>query len=151
MDEWRCVAGKHVIPIPYLEWRAVPNIDFQARHVDVLLWPQQLAQRAICRLRAGLIRLGHVNRACSSASHQQCIFCGTLCSSLHFHVFSRCDEWSSRRQSVWTAIGDMPSASAEQLRTLFALAPGDGEASLVWLSWAKDLDGMARAFWGGEL
>ena len=148
--KWRSAAGRHTLPIPYLDWRTAPNIEFREGDVGMLSWPNQIAQRAVCRLRAGLIRLGHVNMASSSANKQNCIYCGTLCSSLHFHVLSRCAVWLSRRQHLWTVIGRMPPSTAEQLRVLFALEPGDGEAYHIWLSWAKDLDQKARHFWGGE-
>ena len=149
LASWSHQVSTHLIPIPYLERRELPTADLHPRRTCGLSWSTLISQRSACRLRAGLVRLGHLHGSRSGARKQLCIYCDTLNSSLHFHVLARCPVWATSREGVWMVIGDKPELMAQQVHTLFSLAPGD-IGYTQWVEWSAALDTGARCFWGGE-
>ena len=151
LSVWRQQVAEHVLPIPFLSWSGAPRCDLQWHEASRLSWACLASQRALCRLRAGLLRLGHVSGQRSSARRQACIFCNTFSLSMHFHVMCRCTIWEQQRSSVWNQRENSmpPDSMHDQLAALFCTSPGDESyASLV--AWARLLDNGVREFWGTD-
>ena len=148
---WQTQAKNRVIPISYLDCRPAPSSELAPHTLSLLPWSGLLQQRSLCRLRAGLLRLGHVLHAKSSARRQSCIYCDTPCGSLTFHVLAHCEVWSDHRNACWEQVGRAPpSGCAAQIHALFSLRPG-GSGFSELLAWAAELDAEAKKFWGCDM
>ena len=151
LEQWRLQAANHVIPFCYVDARATPSLELRPAIISLLPWCGLLQQRSLCRLRAGLLRLGHVRLARSSARRQTCIFCGTLTASLNLHVMTRCNTWAEPRKLCWDKLGQPPPSSlASQTLALFSLRPGEAGYS-EFLRWAAEIDEGAKCFWGCDM
>ena len=142
-------AQRHVIPIPYDWFGRHVNEDLKAGMARGLPWHSLVLQRSHCRLRAGLIRFGHLLGHCSSAKRQRCIFCDTPCLSRRFHVIGRCEKWADIRAMFWTFHGQVPDSLAEQVLAVLGSRPGHPSYGVA-LAWAGSLDRDAARFWNGE-
>ena len=65
-------------------------------------WRVLVSQRAVARLRCGLVLLGHRSGKPSCAKSQSCLFCGCTTDHLWAHVFGECPAWAAHRQAVVT-------------------------------------------------
>ena len=102
---WRSAVASHVLPYPYLLLQPVPSEILKEAVIQAWPWQTQLRLRGWCRLRTGLVRLGHVNGRRSDACMQKCIFCDTEVpvSALGDHVMGQCEQWNAQR-ARWSSI-----------------------------------------------
>ena len=150
LPSWREVAQRHARLPLYLE--------VQSQHSDLLHripalalgWDDKQAVRSFCRLRAGIIRLTHVDGRLSRASIQNCIFCSKRVRTGLPHVLCRCPTF----QDWWRQLATLRRPEdrefvSEEAKAILACPPSSSFFVLV-LRFAKDIDVRARLFWNGD-
>ena len=147
--EWKDAVSTHALPVRYLDVRPDISADLAAAFVVQLGWPSMMLQRSLCRLRAGLLDMGHLDRGRSSASRRRCIFCDMPTLSITFHVLCRCEVWSGLRQAIWQLSPvAMPSTMQGQVVHILSASPADAHYCAV-LALAGSLDRDEWQFWEG--
>ncbi|CAE7805313.1 unnamed protein product [Symbiodinium necroappetens] len=150
LPSWREVAQRHARLPLYLEVQPqhsnllhlVPNL--------VLGWEDRQAVRSFCRLRAGIIRLTHVDGRLSRASIQNCIFCSKRVRTGLPHVLCRCATFEGWWQQLATLRRQEDrELVSEEAKAILACPPSSSLFVLV-LRFAKDIDVRARLFWNGD-
>lgn len=150
LPSWREVAQRHARLPLYLEVQPqhsnllhlVPNL--------VLGWEDRQAVRSFCRLRAGIIRLTHVDGRLSRASIQNCIFCSKRLRTGLPHVLCRCATFEGWWQQLATLRRQEDrELVSEEAKAILACPPSSSLFVLV-LRFAKDIDVRARLFWNGD-
>ena len=143
---WKKTVSGHLHPLNYLNQREAPSEDYAKGLQSELPFEVLVGQRAVSRLRCGLIDFGHIDGHRSQARTQQCIFCGkrVLASSLLVHAWSRCSNTTEGlSQEERSRITDM---SHSDVAKQVACSPGDEEYVLM-VKRATLLDNKACAFW----
>jgi hypothetical protein len=99
-SRWQAAASRHRVPI---DLKRVASGSSEVLKLAMKLdlgWAVLIGQRAVARLRCGLIPLGHRDGRPSSAATQSCVFCSCCSSSMWAHVFAVCPRWHVQRQVV---------------------------------------------------
>ena len=131
---------RHTRPFPYFDIAPVPATALNDALRAKCSWQTLLGHRSLCRLRCGLIMLGHVNQRASSAHVQYCVFCDKRYTSVFAHVACSCPIFAAHRMELKRAGVDC------DLLDLWLAKPGaNGFAQIV--NFAKDIDVQACAFW----
>ena len=102
---WASAAKRHRAPVPYR--RIMPSSSNAVRLAISwnLPWNIMCKQLSMCRLRCGLVPLGHLSRKKSYARVQQCMSCDAMVSNPWVHVFGECHVWRHMREPTCRALG----------------------------------------------
>ncbi len=127
--------------------RGKASEDMRQAIKTALSWETALLLRSLSRLRANILRFGHLDNKQSRASRQRCIFCDTITHSLVFHVMCRCTVWQQQRELFWrTCQVGKPEQLADQVKAMFCSQPKDLSFTAM-LHWAGNLDRQEGQFW----
>jgi hypothetical protein len=103
----RCPSlSKHIIPVPY-----VPPPPC-ATTCGPLPFETQLQLRDFCRLRAGLLHLGHAGGHRTAAKSKQCVLCDSKVLNIYTHVLLLCPGVASEREAARNKAACLDSARA---------------------------------------
>jgi len=144
---WLAAARKHCIPVPYL--LIVPSLP-RSLHTALasgIPWCVLRLQRSMCRLRCGLVSLGHRYGKPTSAKVQSCIGCNEDHSNVWVHVFAGCERWSHVRRGAVVALG--LEANIRSWDTMYAILSCDSSSSAyaVCLEFVGLVVAAADEFW----
>ena len=151
--EWKASASAHVLPVKYLDVRPNMSTDLADAFPAQLQWHSMMLQRSLCRLRAGLLDCGHMDRRRSAASRRRCIFCDAATLSINYHVLCKCSAWADLRHQIWQkSQEEVPALMYDQVIHILGASPDDGHYCAV-LALAGSLDREEDKFWAkcGEL
>ena len=104
-------------------------------------WGALVAQRSFCRLRAGLLTLGHKAGYPSAARQVQCVACNGWTQSICSHILLRCARFVDARNRMVEAGVDVTSLSA-----VLKTQPQEPQFAAVALL-AKEIETAAQNFW----
>lgn len=99
-SRWQIAAARHRVPIDLTRVASSTSDVLKLAMKLDLGWAVLIGQRAVARLRCGLIPLGHKDGRSSSAATQSCVFCNCCSSSMWAHVFAVCPRWLVQRQVI---------------------------------------------------
>ena len=137
---------RHVAPIPYLDLTPTHSRVLDLVAASQLQWHVTIAVRSWCRMRAGLICVGHRHGNRSSARLQNCVFCDAMVRNPLKHVLGVCPIWSRQRQGFSSHCpGADVSADVITLAVLRAVPPSDGFSCAAL--WADEIDRAASTAW----
>ena len=147
MPVWQKAAGKHRIPIPYL--RVMPGISCALRSALLLELPWHIlrGQHAVCRLRCGLVALGHRQGRRSCAKTQNCIFCEAPLSHVWAHVFGACPISSEHRTAALSALNAPAELRAWDIMYAIVSAVPSRQAYKECVSFIAEVVIHAEQFW----
>ena len=143
IPEWKSSVARHLLPIPYLSIAVAPhNSVFEARGFK-LSWNTLTGHLHLCRLRCGMMRLGHLNGRGSGAKVQQCILCNKRYTAVFSHVITSCSSLASERSS-WQAALDRAVCAQD-------LTCGPDETGFVEaVVFASEVARESHAFWSKQ-
>ena len=93
--------ARHAIPFPYQDLMATSVCLSHPRAWKAMCWDGLKGHYSLCRLRAGLLELGHLRGKKNAAPQIRCIMCEALVRSPYSHVLGECG---------WLQNFDLPSA-----------------------------------------
>ena len=139
--------GSHQQPIPYRDINIGANAD-QAQGIHHRLsWRVLSGQRAMSRVRLGLLRLSHLNGKASEARYQQCIFCEQRLLSPYLHTFASCVFWANQRTAFWQrASVAQPESNRDALLGVVRSRPGWRQYEAC-ISWVAELSSKEQKYW----
>ena len=95
---WHAASSRHRAPIQHARVASSCSVALKSALSRDFAWNVLIGQRAVARLRCGLVSLGHRDGNPSCAATQCCVFCNCSSSSMWAHVFAVCPRWSAQRQ-----------------------------------------------------
>ncbi|CAE8591239.1 unnamed protein product, partial [Polarella glacialis] len=96
--EWRQAVSTHVSPIPYLDLSSCPSANPGCvLQTCGLSWPALLGHVSMCRMRAGLVDMGHIEHRRSQAKIRYCIGCNQRVRAALIHALAVCPMWQPER------------------------------------------------------
>ena len=122
---WHAEASNHISPIPCTSISEKPHMAAHDSLRAALPWEILTGHLALCRLRCGLLALGHLRNVRTTAKVQQCILCDKRYTDVFRHVVSCCDELRAPRATLHAA-----SVNTQDLSFL-TVCPKDENYSLV--------------------
>ena len=147
LESWRRLAAQHARLPRYLEFQAQPSQLLLLVSNLGLSWTDRQSVRSFCRLRAGVIRLTHLQGRISRAQIQHCIFCEMRVRIGLPHVLCRCTAMQDWWRLLWelrqNGSPDLLSEEAKGILTCPTLSP----LFVLVLRFAQDIDAGARFFW----
>ena len=145
------VRARHRLPLPYVDVTAgvQPNLFQRSVIRSSPSWPVLISVRSLCRVRAGLVVLGHRGGRISRAAVQNCIFCGCESSSIYAHVFLTCRRWVVSRKLMGDVLGYGVGTRLCPLIDLLRLVPGCPQFDMMSI-WCREVDNEAKRFWTSQ-
>ncbi|CAE8601069.1 unnamed protein product [Polarella glacialis] len=114
--EWRQAVSTHVSPIPYLDLSTCPSPNPRCiLQTCGLSWPTLLGHVFMCRMRAGLVDLGHIAHRRSQAKIRYCPGCNQRVRAALIHALAVCPRWQPERSLLpygWDTNAPLALASA---------------------------------------
>ena len=149
-DDWLQATRSTTGPVDYLRLRPTMSSDLVDAQAQGWPWHSLLLQRSLCRLRANLLSLTHLEGRVSRARRQRCILCSQSVLSPTFHVLCSCEHLAEVRSLFWSSAGvARPESVALEAEAMLSCGPSS-PAYGAMLAFAGCLDKNARHFWGGE-
>ena len=111
-----------------------------------LSWGILVGVRSWCRLRMGMLVLGHKNNRRTRARVQACIFCDANTSNPLFHTMAVCSFWHDHRVASLNALESVPARAMDAVAALFKVWPGQPSFAIM-VDWACSIDRKAAVFW----
>jgi hypothetical protein len=147
LARWRGRVASHKTPVAYNTLQANPSTALHASMLPPVPWKVFVGQRSWCRLRSGLVDLGHRGGRRTAARWQQCIGCGKVHRSVWIHVFAECPQWHVERTAMQAGEDSEPDGSrlAFAMRVLQSRPGQQGYPEAVAL--AAAIERTARTFW----
>ena len=147
-QERRRGRAAHRFPIPFSD--LVLGVAPSLRHREMLRgglsWDVLSGIRSWCRIRAGIVVLGHRRGQRSQARVQCCIFCDCESSSLYQHVFLHCPHWIQERSGLALVLGHSVGTQLCHLIALLRLFVRDSGFVEV-VAWCREVDRGVHRFW----
>jgi len=145
------VHARHRLPLPYVDViaGAQPNLLQRSVIRSSPSWPVLISVRSWCRVRAGLVVLGHRGGRISRAAVQNCVFCGCESSSIYAHVFLSCRRWDVSRRLTCDVLGYAVGTRLCHLIDLLRLVPGCPQFDMM-STWCREVDNEAKRFWTSQ-
>ena len=97
---WLSAVQRHRLPVPY---RRIATSVSEAMPMTLQLhlpWALMLKQLSFCKLRCGLVPLGHLSGRKAYGRSQQCMNCDAMVSNLWVHAFGECIIWTNLRNAA---------------------------------------------------
>ena len=111
-----------------------------------LEWATLKGMLALCRIRAGVVCLSHIDRRHSQARVQHCIHCNVSNNDPYLHAFLLCETWHMQRELVFKSIEKPVRLNRQALYDILNTAPGQpGFECIVEL--CVEIDRAAQKFW----
>jgi hypothetical protein len=142
LKSWLADCESHTVPLDYLALRTACPLDPAAVLEIRGSWVALSAHRSICRLRAAIPNLGHLNGRRSAATVRRCIYCDKLVRSAYLHVLGECDV--SKSDTLDLAWG--PLGMRERSMKLLACTPTDPQFTTVCEIMLR-IDRRCTEFW----
>ena len=121
IESWLQSCASHLIPFPYAELRDTSVLSPDDVWHSDLPWEALRGHRSLCRLRAGILELAHVNGRRTSASIKSCIFCSKKIRASHLHVLGECHvSQHPSFPTAWSHLGPK-----ERSKALLCSTPAD--------------------------
>lgn len=138
---------KHGAPFSHVLLTSVDN--YAPIHKQCLRkglpWGVLQGVKSWCRIRAGLVLLGHRHKRRSQRRLQSCLFRNVDTSAPYVHVFLHCPYWQHRRRVVADLTGGLGTQQGH-LVSMLQLRPGaPGFVEVV--NWCAAVDVESASFW----
>ena len=82
--------ASHSIPLPYAAMQQSCILRMMPKSWKAMSWAELRGHRSMCRLRAGILSLGHLRGKRTSLPQSQCILCDKLVRSPYAHALGEC-------------------------------------------------------------
>ena len=137
----------HQCPIPYQDISKDASADLAQGMNHRLSWRSLSGQKAMCRVRLGLLRLSHLNGKDSDARYTHCIFCDQRLLSPYLHTFASCAYWVNQRTRVWQqASTPQPQSKRDALLGVVRSRPGMRQYDAC-IAWITEISSAEQKFW----
>ena len=133
---------KHKTPFAYVHLVSSSTCASQQRVWKRMQWEELTGHSCLCKLRAGLYDLRHVNRRKSIAGHAKCILCMKPVRCGYVHMLTACPSIS--RDGLPVEWGRLEARDAARL--LLTSVPGHAHFLAV-VRIAVEIDRRHREFW----
>ena len=141
LAEWSSSWAYHAVPAPYADLGGKPSDLPKALLGSNVPWDALQGHQSLCRLRAGLVDISHVNGNVSRASVRSCIFCGKKTYAPYVHVLGCCKaSWSDALPKRWLELG-----AKDRMLAFLCCQPQEAHFHAV-ASLAKQIDRHATVF-----
>ena len=143
---WGVAARRHRVPAPYKRIMTGVSKDLSTALASNMPWSQLKKQLSFCRLRSGLVPLGHLSGRRSSARSQQCMSCDAMVSNLWVHVFSECVAWDHLRMLACCALVLPPSCRSWDVMYAILGVRSSSPAYSSCLDFVDEVVGASRSY-----
>jgi hypothetical protein len=149
LSRLRDSVSKHSVPVSYLSYSRGFSTDLVDALSLSLSFCALSGQRALARLRAGLVEFGHNSGKRTRARVQSCICCTARTRSPAIHCLLECPAFSRQRGPVAAAFSGQSWSRLECARQLLGLRPGH-PAFVDLLQLIVDMEKASVNYWSRE-